>query len=226
MTDEATEEPGVRQKVEKKFRAVIFDFGGVLLRTIDWSGRRAWEQRLGLAPGESEEIVFGREMGTKAQLGQISDEELWQWVGWFLKLSTNQLERFRSDFWAGDRLDTELVDHIRRLRPRYQTAIISNSTDALRRSLNESYPIADAFDLIVCSAEEHVMKPDSKIYERTLQRLKRKAVEAVFIDDSQPNVRAASALGMTTLHFTAGMNVRDELDRLGVRPGGDDEQAN
>jgi len=211
--------------VEKKLRAVIFDVGGVLLRTADWSGRRAWEQRLGLAPRESEEIVFGREMGTKAQMGQISDEELWQWVGWTLQLSKEQLEQFRSDFWAGDRLDTELVDYIRRLRPKYQTAIISNSTDALRRSLHETYPIAEAFDLITCSAEEHVMKPDSEIYKRTLQRLERRASEAVFIDDSQPNVGAASALGMQALHFTAGMNVRDELARLGVRPGGDDEQA-
>lgn len=203
-------------------RAVIFDVGGVLLRTADWSGRRAWEQRLGLAPGESEEIVFGREMGTKAQLGQISDEELWQWVGWTLQLSNDQLEKFRNDFWAGDRLDTELVDYIAHLRPKYQTAIISNSTNALRRSLNETYPIAGAFDLIVCSAEEHVMKPDSEIYERTLQRLERRASETVFIDDSQPNVRAASALGMQSLHFTSGMNVQDELACRGVRPGGDD----
>ena len=33
-------------------RAVLWDMGGVILRTEDPSGRRQWEERLGLAPGE------------------------------------------------------------------------------------------------------------------------------------------------------------------------------
>ena len=130
-------------------KAVIFDVGGVLLRTPNRESRRKWERKLGLDEWETEVIVFGSEMGTKAQLGEISDEDLWRWVGQRLTLTPDELASFRHDFWAGDVLDEGLIAYIRSLRPRYQTAIISNATDALRRSLTVQYAIADAFDLIV-----------------------------------------------------------------------------
>lgn len=198
-------------------RVVIFDVGGVLIRTPDRSSRLAWEHRLNLAEWESEEIVFNGEMGTKAQLGEVSDEALWRWVGRRLALSKSQLGEFRRDFWSGDVLDVKLVNAIRGLKPRYQTAIISNATDALRDSLTNTYPIADAFDLIVVSAEERIMKPDHEIYERALRKLGRPAEEAVFIDDNPGNIAAARELGMTTILFKPTLDLRLELTKVGVR---------
>lgn len=204
-------------------RAIIFDVGGVLIRTADYSHRRNWEKELGLREWEAEEIVFGSEMSTQAQCGRISEEALWRWVGEKLELAPEQLQAFRRGFWAGDVLDRALIDFIRRLRPRYQTAIISNATDRLRTTLAEEHLIADAFDLIVCSAEEQVMKPEQRIYQLTLDRLGCKPVEAVFIDDSAPNVAAARALGMHAIHFNADVDLPAELAKLGVRPAGSDE---
>ncbi|MDV7390912.1 hypothetical protein RZS08_06155, partial [Arthrospira platensis SPKY1] len=106
----------------------------MLVRTHDQSGRRAWEQKLGLAPGEAERIVFNSPVGQQAQRGEMSDAALWAWVGDHLALG-DDLAAFRRDFWAGDALDTALVDFIRALRPAYQTAIISNATDALLQAL-------------------------------------------------------------------------------------------
>jgi epoxide hydrolase-like predicted phosphatase len=191
--------------------AVIFDVGGVLVRTLDRGPREAWEKRLGLERGEADSIVFGGEMGTKAQRGEISEEELWRWIGRHLDLSPRHLAAFRRDFWAGDVLDDSLIELIRSLRPRYQTAIISNAFDSLRHDLTERYPIIDAFDLIIVSAEEKVMKPDPEIYKRTLHLLGRSPAEAIFIDDSLPNVEAARNLGMWAVHFGTDTNLAAEL---------------
>ena len=171
-------------------KAIIFDVGGVLIRTEDHSYRRCWEERLGLLPGEAEEIVFNSSMGQKAQRGEIGDEELWQWVGMRLDLG-ERVDAFTEDFWAGDVLDEELVALVHSLRPRYQTAILSNATDALRESLTGKFGIADAFDVIVGSAEEGNMKPSPVIYERVMEALGRRPQECVFIDDFQHNVAAA-----------------------------------
>ena len=197
-------------------KAVIFDVGGVLIRTADHSSRRQWEKKLGLAEWESEQIVFNSEMGHKAQRGEISDAELWQWVGQRLTLSPKRLADFRAGFWAGDVLDEALIEYIRRLRPAYQTAIISNATDGLHDSLTHQHAIADAFDLIVGSAVEKVMKPDPEIYRRALARLGRPPDEAVFIDDFAHNIAAAQALGMAVIHYQPGTDVPAELARLGV----------
>ncbi len=199
-------------------QAVIFDVGGVLVRTTDHSHRRAWERRCGLNPRQSEAIVFESEMGANAQAGLISDEELWRWVGSRLELDRDQLDIFRDAFWAGDELDEELVTYIRSLRPRYQTAIISNATDNLRPALTDKFRIADAFDLIVSSAEEQVMKPDPEIYRRTLERLQRLPEECVFIDDSAMNLASAAALGMQTIFYSAGIDVPALLAEMGVHP--------
>lgn len=197
-------------------KAVIFDVGGVLVRTESHQKRREWEARLGLAPGESETIVFGGEMGTKAQSGALSDEAHWDWIGQRLGLDEATLPLFRRDFWAGDVLDTELVAYIRQLRPRYQTAIISNATEGLRAALTNRFKIADAFDLIVGSAEEKVMKPDPEIYWRTLARLKREPEETVFIDDFAHNIAAAESLGMKTIHFRPEVDLPAALAQWGV----------
>lgn len=202
----------------KMIKAVIFDVGGVLIRTHDHSHRRRWEERLGLDEGQSEAIVFGGEMGTKAQSGEISEEALWEWIGRRLALEGKTLRAFRRDFWAGDVLDEALVAYIRSLRPAYQTAIISNATDNLRYVLSEVRNIADAFDVIVGSAEEKVMKPEPAIFHRTLERLGSEPEEAVFIDDSPPNVAGARSLGMHAIHFRTGMDVPAALARLGVEP--------
>jgi epoxide hydrolase-like predicted phosphatase len=201
-------------------KAVIFDIGGVIIRTADHTSRRQWEKKLGLTEWESETIVFNSEMGTKAQSGAITEEELWQWVGQRLNLNGSELTEFRKGFWAGDELDTGLVDFIRKLKADgYQTAVISNATDNLQNALTNQFKIADAFDLIVGSATEKVMKPDPRIYQRTLDRLDRKPEEAVFIDDFAHNVQTAQELGMATIHFKKDTDVPSELEKLGVMIG-------
>ena len=199
-------------------KAIIFDVGGVLIRTDDPNPRRQWEKKLGLTERESEQIVFNSEMGLKAQRGDITDEALWNWVGQRLRLSEAELADFRTGFWAGDVLDAGLVNYIRRLRPAYQTAVISNATDGLHASLTYQHQIADAFDIIVGSAVEKVMKPDPEIYQCTLQRLGRLPQEAVFIDDFAHNIEAAQALGWHTIHFRPDTDVPVELAKLGVVP--------
>jgi epoxide hydrolase-like predicted phosphatase len=199
-------------------QTVIFDVGGVLLRTKDRSYRRRWEEKLGLADWAADEIVFNSDSGLKAQLGLVTEEAHWQWVGQHLGLSPTDLVQFRHDFWAGDRLDGQLVAYIRRLHGPYQTAIISNAMDGLRHTLTHTYPIAEFFDLIVISAEEQVMKPEAAIYERTLERLERRPSETLFIDDFVENVHAARAVGMHAIHFRPSMNLPAELEAAGITP--------
>lgn len=200
--------------MNSQIRAIVFDVGGVLIRTTDHSPRRSWERRLGLESGEAEAIVLNSEMGHRAQRGKITTVELWAWVNDHLALGEN-LADFRRDFWAGDTLDEPLLQLVKLLNRDYQLAIISNATDSLLQTL-ESYDLTEEFDLIVGSAYEGIMKPDPGIYERTLARLGREADETVFIDDSQNNVAGAAAVGMHAVLFTSTEELIEALAELGV----------
>lgn len=197
-------------------RVLIFDVGGVLIRTEDRSKRAALERWLGLSPGQADEIVFNSGMGQAAQRGEVTSAALWAWVGQELSLDAEGLFHFRQEFWGGDRVNTELVALIRSLHSRYQTAIISNYMDDLRRSLAEEYPIIDAFDLVVISAEEKVMKPDPLIFQRTMERLGRQPEECIFVDDFAHNVEGARAVGMRAIHYTPSTDIEQELVEFGV----------
>jgi glucose-1-phosphatase len=200
-------------------KAVIFDVGGVLIRTTDPQPRRAVEERLGLTPGEAELLVFNSEMGRAAQMGQITSLQHWQWVAEQLKMEAEALRQFQDEFFGGDQLDHDLIAFIRKLRPAYRTAIISNYMDELTRLLSEVHLIADAFDLIVISSAEKIMKPDPIIFERTLERLGLAPQETIFIDDFPHNVEGARAVGMNAIHFTPGIDLVAELARWGVGSG-------
>ncbi|HEV7126399.1 MAG TPA: hypothetical protein VGN32_03035, partial [Ktedonobacterales bacterium] len=93
-------------------RAVIFDIGGVLLRTDDTSGREAWEQRLGLATGELERVVFGSAISQRAALGLVSEDAVWAHFSTTFALDVAQREALTRDFWPGEQLDTTLVQYL------------------------------------------------------------------------------------------------------------------
>ena len=178
-------------------------------------GRRL-EQRLGLAPGAAEYIVFNSESGLRTQRGEFTEEENWLRVQRELNLSDGDLADFRREFWGGDKLDGELIDYIRRLHGHYQTAIISNALPGLMTLVTGKYPIADAFDVIVGSGDVKVAKPDPAIYRLALEQLGRQPAEAVFIDDSLPNIQGALAVGLHTIHYTRGTDIPAALAEFGV----------
>lgn len=195
-------------------RAVIWDIGGVLVRTEDREPRRLLAERLGMSRDELVHLVFDSEMGQKAQSGQESARALWEHVCQSVGWPVEQIQALESEFFAGDRLDTELVDYIRSLRPRYRTGIISNALDDVRQAIEERWQMADAFDHIVISAEVKMVKPHPRIFQAALQGLGVQAHEAVFIDDFPQNITGAQQAGLHAIQFLNPVQARRDLEAL------------
>jgi len=185
----------------RAIEAVIWDLGGVILRTEDRRLRAAWEARLNLPEGELDKLVFAGEMGRKAALGQAQAEDVWRWVGSRLELGPEELERLQDEFWQGDQLDGALVQFIRELRRECRTALLSNAWPGMRQLIENEWSIADCFDDLFISAELGLAKPDPKIYRLALDRLDVPPARAVFVDDFSENVKAAAALGLRAIQF-------------------------
>jgi len=195
-------------------RALLTDFGGVLVRTRTDGTRRALETRLGLPPNTLEDRVFGGELSQRAQRGEISHDDFWAQVGRELSLDGRMtVAQFREEFFREDFLDEALMALIRGVRPALKTGLISNAWTNGRRVFSVDFPIADAFDTMVISAEEGVMKPDPRIYHIALQRLGVAAHQSIFIDDVPANVRGADAVGMLGVHFQTGEQVQRDIQR-------------
>jgi len=70
------------------------------------------------------------------------------------------------------------------------------------------------FDVFVESSELGLRKPDPRIYEHACRCLAIEPRQAVFLDDIGSNLKAARALGMTTIKVTAPEQALAELEAV------------
>ncbi|MEU2231500.1 HAD family hydrolase [Streptomyces vietnamensis] len=122
-----------------------------------------------------------------------------------------------SRLFAGMRPDPEMFELVEELRELgVRVALLSNSW-------GNTYPrerIDGLFDPVVISGEVGLRKPEAPIYELTLTRLGVPAGSALFLDDAEPNVLGARAVGMRAHLHVDAPSTRAALAALvpGLRP--------
>lgn len=200
-------------------RAVIWDWGGVLQRTEDPAPRRQLAAELGLAPEELERAVFESIIWRQASLGQCPSDMAWELIVASLGLPCSQVDSFVERFFAGDRVDPELVAWIRHLRAQgVRMGLLSNAIPprAGGRSPMARWGQEDLFDAQVFSYQVGALKPDARMYAAILAALGVAPAKALFVDDAPVNVQGAKALGMEAIHFTGREALRHALMAYGL----------
>lgn len=192
-------------------RAIIFDFGGVLMRTHTHSGRKAWEAKLGLDAGDLERLVHGSDLWIAAQRGELTSDAYWLAIADRLNLSIEDLPILREDYFQGDVFDAELVRLIDTLRDQgYRLGLLSNDSLALREKLVQ-LDLVRHFDAVVISAEIGAMKPEAAAYRAVAKALDVSTPECLFIDDNPVNIDGATAVGIEGLLYRSDMDVSAAL---------------
>ncbi len=182
-------------------RAIVFDIGGVLEITPKTGWKAKWEARLHLKPGELDERLMG--VWRDGSSGKISEEEVEQSIGKIMGLDRVQLDSFMYDLWKEylGELNIDLATYFASLRPRYQTAILSNSFAGARGKEQQSYHFAEMCDLIIYSHEEGTSKPERRIFELTCERIGVHPAEIIFLDDVEQSVVVAREFGIHAILF-------------------------
>lgn len=195
-------------------KAVIFDFGRVISAQKPMSLFRGYEEDLGLSPGKLNRVMFGHPAWQEVLVGRKTSDDYWREIGPTLGLRTpDEIHAFRRRYHADEAINDGVLDLIRRLHGHYKLAVLSNSPAGLAQWLAD-WEMLDLFDVVTCSGDEGVAKPDPAIFELTLERLDVAPEEAVFIDDYPGHVEAARALGLHGIHFATAEALAGELDDL------------
>ena len=193
-------------------KTIIFDLGGVLVRTEDHQPRTALAERLDMTYEELSNFVYGIDSANQATRGEITAEDHKNNVLQKLGLPEDTFSAFGDEFWGGDSLDVQLVEFIQGLRGEYTTALLSNAWDDLRGFLENVWQIEGIFDRIFISAELGLAKPDPEIYQRVITELKQDPSTMIFIDDFIENVEAARKAGLNAIHFKTREQALGELE--------------
>jgi putative hydrolase of the HAD superfamily len=196
--------------------AVVLDFGGVLWN-MRWDVARALEDAHGLPRRALAETLYDTQTWRDLQCGRGARAAWLEESHRLLEARGGRpLPRLHDEWRASQHLIAETVALVGTLRSRYRTAILSNSDAALPGRLRES-DIDGLFDVVICSAEVGLAKPDPAIYRLAADRLGLTPGACVFVDDAEPNVAAAETVGMRAIHFRVDRG--DDLAALLARHG-------
>jgi len=197
-----------------KIRAVIFDFGGVLVRMVDDRPRLKLAQQLGVPLSRLDDLVFFSPSAQKASFGTITVDMHWEAVRDALGIKPQELQSFLDQYWSADDVNWELLEIIKSLHPRYKVGLLSNAWDNLRQTMHTRWNIDGLFDELVISAEVGMVKPNPRIFQLVLEKLGVQPAEAIFIDDMLVNVDAARQQGLAAIQF---LNTQQTLASLQER---------
>lgn len=198
-------------------KAIIFDFGGVLLQWDPWSLYRRH------FPDETDNVErFFKEAdftGWNAQQdrGRPFKEGVAVLSAQFPQYS--HLIQAYHDHWI-ESIVGELdgtVEILKQLKQKgYSLHGLSNWSAETYPIAREKYPFFDLLDTVVLSGEVGYNKPESEIYQIMLEKIDKPANECLFIDDSLPNIQQAQKLGIQTIHFESPEQLKTALQELDV----------
>ena len=196
-------------------RAVLFDFGGVIL-TSPFESFASYEQRRGLPEG------FLRDVNRRNP-----DSNAWA----RLERSEIGLSEFDAAFAAesqslGHRVPgaevlallagevrPQMARAVRRIaaEPSLVTGLLTNNFLSGADLPAEWVEVLGCFDAVIESSRVGVRKPDPQFYELACVQLGISPHEAVFLDDLGVNLKPARAMGMATIKVGDPDVALDEL---------------
>jgi putative hydrolase of the HAD superfamily len=208
--------------VNPPIRAVVFDFGGVLITTISNQIAGIAGPR-GIEPAVMHELLLGpRDSGPdhpwhRAERGEIPTVEIQglldPWAeGLGVTLRGDEIELLLAP--GGYTVVTEMLDRVRSLRADgYLTGLLTNTFAEFRPTMERDIDFS-MFDVIVESFAVGARKPEFAIYEATAERLGVDHEAIVYLDDFDQNLVPPAALGWTTIRVGDPHDALRELDRL------------
>jgi putative hydrolase of the HAD superfamily len=91
---------------------------------------------------------------------------------------------------------------------------LSNVASSIFAYLRRRHSFWHVFRGIVISGDLKIMKPEPEIFQHLLDRYGLSPGDTVFVDDSEPNVQAARALGLQGVWFKDAQQCERELEGL------------
>ncbi len=199
----------------RTFDAVLCDLDNVI-RFYDHTELGRLERAAGLAPGATVKVAFSDGIDGPLLVGRISKAE------WAESVARGLADQVPAEVARGlatalvqapTRADEAVVELLLAAQAHLPVVLVTNASLELEEEL-APLGLTGHFAHIVNSARVGIAKPDRRIYALAAERAGVTADRCLFVDDRLENVEAATALGMSGLHFRGPDDLRTALTRL------------
>jgi putative hydrolase of the HAD superfamily len=113
-----------------------------------------------------------------------------------------ELHRFKEIYFEALQPNAEMIELMRELQETgYRMAMLTNNVREWEPLWRAMLPVDEIFETVVDSGFVGCRKPESRIYELTLERIAAPAETCLFVDDVEVNIEGARRAGMSAVHF-------------------------
>jgi len=201
----------------RKFRAVIFDIGRVLIRIDVGRSMKGLASGTSLSPQELWLAIEKDPRWKDWQEGRISARD------WHLHVTQRfggaaTFERF-TEAWNLV-LDPEPIlsnELFEKLSKNYRLGLLSNTDPIHVAYIEPRYDFFSYFPVRIYSCAIGAAKPNPLIYREALRTCRVRAEEAVYVDDIAAYVEAAQRLGMAGIQFQSSEQLALAFHDLGLQ---------
>jgi HAD superfamily hydrolase (TIGR01509 family) len=172
----------------------LFDLGGVVVKNITMLGSIA--RRFGLDRTQFFTDYFHYEFPLME--GFVSSEQYWERVAEHFDINVDD-DPFAAAF--KPTINDEMVNVIKGLRERGRRVVCASNTFDSHWKILEEMGVLDLFDVPYASHLLGITKPKHRFFSLILEAEAAAVQKAYFIDDSEENVSAARAMGLSSLLY-------------------------
>ena len=200
----------------ENIKAVIFDFGGVILN-IDYNKTAKAFQALGVKNfDEMYSQKNANPLFHDLEEGRINEQEFYDAFrkSCNIELTDQQIKTA----WNAMLMDyrEEALHTLKAIKQKYKLYLLSNTNSIHHTAFNKIYrdqiyhgSLDNYFDKAYYSHEIHHRKPGKEAYEFVVKENNLSPSQTLFIDDSIQNIHAAKASGLQTVFLEDGMKLED-----------------
>ena len=103
------------------------------------------------------------------------------------------------------------IQVLEKYKGHFSLYVLSNVPEDYYQYVIENLSIFKYMDGGIYSYQEKIIKPDTRIYRRLLEKYNLQADECLFIDDKLENIEKANELGFYTIHLKELSELENEL---------------
>jgi epoxide hydrolase-like predicted phosphatase len=204
-------------------KAIVFDLGGVLVELDISKFFREIYAPFPLARPKTPFMLKFFKHSDEYHMGEMDEESFYHLSCDILQIDKNQIpqEKFFKAFnkiISG--LNKKMVQLLKNLYQSklYKLICLSNVNESHWTHLNTiNCEFLDYFDEIILSYIVHLIKPQRKIFELTIEKAKCEPENIAYIDDGIKNVKAAEELGIISLLFKNYSTLVRDFKKLGIQ---------
>ncbi|MDP2941732.1 MAG: HAD family phosphatase [Candidatus Omnitrophota bacterium] len=200
-------------------RAIIFDFGNVLLDFDHTIAARKISRLCGKEPEEIFQLFFDSGATERFEEGRISARDFFSEVKKMLglRIAYREFVPIWNEIFFFSEKNRGVYNLARELKKNYKMALLSNINILHFEYIKTRFAVLDAFDHVVTSYAAGCRKPKEEIYRQALKILNTPPERCFYTDDRPELIKAARNLGIRGFVFRGVAKLNRDLLNAGVR---------